>query len=151
MKFWKSTSVALVVLSLILSGGTVANARETVSSVGATPSSTVAHAATPALATASTTGQYEWVCVLANGSSYSMVNGEPTTNCKGSYLQKYLNGVQLQVISLTGGGVQATATITCVLAVTAGVLLVFTPGGGLVWLARTAARNAIAASNPCRA
>lgn len=145
MKIWKSVIAVAAVAALTLTGS-AANASE------AAPGTTsVKAAATAAVASSSPTGQYEWVCVLTNGNSWSMTNGQPLTQCHGSYLHKYLNGVRLQVINITAGSVKATASIACVATITAELILVLTPGGGWVWLAKTATRAALAASNPCRA
>lgn len=54
------------------------------------------------------TGDYEYICVGTDGSSYSMANGAPLSDCKGSYLQKYINGQQVDSISLTGTGAVAS-------------------------------------------
>jgi hypothetical protein len=85
------------------------------------------------------TGQYDYNCVLTNGSSYFMSPGSPLTNCKGSYLQKYINGVMVKSVALAYGG-GATATVPagaggCLLAVASGVALAFFPPSGvLAWV-----------------
>lgn len=87
---------------------------------------------------AAATGDYEYVCVGIDGNSYSMAQGEPTWNCKGSYLQKYLDGRQLAVYSLDGAGNPASTPpfeTGCVLAVASGVaLFVFPPTGAVAWV-----------------
>ncbi|WP_434389126.1 hypothetical protein [Melittangium boletus] len=49
-------------------------------------------------------GQYEWICVSTSGSSYSMAKGANLTSCKGSYLQKYINGRFIKAYPLTASG-----------------------------------------------
>ncbi len=90
---------------------------------------------------ASPTGQYEWVCVLTTGNTYSMRDGEPLTNCKGSYLQKYLNGRQLAVYRLAYDGNGAIANVKaegCLLAVAGGVLTILSPAWTLRYVASVA-------------
>jgi hypothetical protein len=58
-------------------------------------------------ANAEPAGQYEYVCVGTDGSSYSMAHGTALSTCKGSYLQKYINGKQIETIALTGHGTVA--------------------------------------------
>ena len=142
MKIAKSIIAAVAVTALLLTGTTAANAGER---------KPAAPQAVSVGAAASSTGEYEWVCVLGSGNSWSMADGQATTECVGTYLQKYLNGSLVEVVNITSGSVEATATIACVLAVTTSLILALTPGGGWVWLAKTGARAAIAASNPCRA
>ncbi|REK73438.1 hypothetical protein DX116_07785 [Aeromicrobium endophyticum] len=55
-------------------------------------------------ASAEPSGTYEYICVSTTGSSYSMAAGEKLGNCKGSYLQKYINGKQIESIPLDGSG-----------------------------------------------
>ncbi|KFF58007.1 hypothetical protein JF66_21835, partial [Cryobacterium sp. MLB-32] len=79
------------------------------------------------------TGNYEYNCVLTSGYSYFMSSGEPLTNCKGSYLQKYLDGRQLDSVALAyGGGAASTFnwSVGCILSVGSGVLLVVYPPTG---------------------
>ncbi|WP_431031264.1 hypothetical protein [Plantibacter sp. RU18] len=67
-------------------------------------------------ANAEPAGQYEYVCVGIDGSSYSMA----LSSCKGSYLQKYINGQQIETIALTGHGTVAdpnAITMDCVVAI----------------------------------
>lgn len=65
------------------------------------------------------TGKYYYSCVLSSGYTYSLQPKEPTKNCKGSYLQQYINGRQVHVYSLTSAGTPATYKPTrgCILAV----------------------------------
>ncbi|KFF58627.1 hypothetical protein JF66_17150, partial [Cryobacterium sp. MLB-32] len=83
------------------------------------------------------TGNYEYNCVLTSGYSYFMSSGEPLTNCKGSYLQKYLDGRQLDSVALAyGGGAASTFnwSVGCILSVGSGVLLVvYPPTGAIAW------------------
>lgn len=77
--------------------------------------------AVPVAAHAEPTGQYTYVCVLTNGSSYTMKNGEKLGNCKGSYLKKYINGNQVDSVHLAGNGEVAkplpAGTISCLIAI----------------------------------
>jgi hypothetical protein len=50
------------------------------------------------------TGNYEYNCVGADGSSYFLASGAPLTDCKGQFLQKYLDGSMLDSIDLAYGG-----------------------------------------------
>ena len=91
------------------------------------------------------TGDYEYVCVLTDGRLYSMAAGEPTTNCKGSYLQKYLDGRLLSTYHLAYGGGASTEfqwTSGCILATASGVLLIMSPGGTVVWYLSAAVTGA---------
>lgn len=77
--------------------------------------------AVPVAAHAEPTGQYSYICIGANGSSYTMRSGEKLGNCKGSYLKKYINGNQVDSIRLAGNGTLARPVkkeiIDCVVAV----------------------------------
>lgn len=59
-------------------------------------------------ASADPTGQYTYVCVRTDGTTYTLAAGDALNTCKGSYIQKYINGAQVQVIGLTGQGIPAT-------------------------------------------
>ncbi|MDN4613276.1 hypothetical protein P5G50_02320 [Leifsonia sp. F6_8S_P_1B] len=61
------------------------------------------HTAYPVVADPST-GVYSYNCVLQNGSSYFLAHGALLSTCKGSRLQKYLDGRNVQTIPLTGYG-----------------------------------------------
>ncbi|WP_241703482.1 hypothetical protein [Leifsonia shinshuensis] len=82
------------------------------------------------------TGVYSYNCVLQNGSSYFLQPGTALNTCKGSYLQKYINGTKVQTIALTGYGTpanpQAFGTPECYIAIGVGVATVYGPG----WLVR---------------
>lgn len=85
------------------------------------------------------TGQYEYICIGTDGNSWSLRAGEPTTNCHGSYLHKYINGVKVASYRLAlGGGIAAPRpawNTGCVLAVASGVaLFVFPPTGATAWV-----------------
>lgn len=91
-----------------------------------------------------TTGYYSYNCVLTNGSSYFMKPGEKLTNCKGSYLQKYINGKMVQSVSLVYNGKYTTklssAAGWCVVALTSVAVLAWDPPAATgVWLLGTAA------------
>lgn len=85
------------------------------------------------------TGQYEYICIGADGSSWSLRAGEPTTDCHGSYLHKYINGVKVASYRLAlGGGIAAPRpawSAGCVIAVASDVaLFVFPPTGATAWV-----------------
>lgn len=71
-------------------------------------------------ANAEPAGQYEYVCVGIDGSSYSMAKGSALSTCKGSYLQKYINGQQVSTTALTTDGAIAdpnAINMDCVVAI----------------------------------
>lgn len=71
-------------------------------------------------ANAEPAGQYQYVCVGIDGSSYSMAQGAALNTCKGSYLQKYINGQQISTIALTTDGAIAdpnAINMDCVVAI----------------------------------
>ncbi len=84
------------------------------------------HTAFPVVADP-TTGVYSYNCVLQNGSSYFIKPGTALSTCKGSRLQKYLNGRVVQTIPLTGYGYPANyrafGTPECYIALSAGLAL----------------------------
>jgi len=90
-----------------------------------------------------TTGQADYNCVLTNGSSYFMAPGSPLTNCKGSYLQKYYNGVMVKSVGLVYNGkytVKVTGSGWCILALAGGMTLAFTPvTATITWFVATVA------------
>ena len=95
-------------------------------------------AAFPVVADPTTTGVYSYSCVNPNGSSYFMKPNENLTNCKGSYIQKYINGRMVQSVALVyrgGANVKVTWKSGCLLTLgSIGAGLVFSPPtGGLAW------------------
>lgn len=109
---------------------------EPVAAAPANPAPVVA----PAAVAPAGTGDYEWMCVGIDGSIYSMAPGEPTSNCKGSYLQKYLDGRQLATYNLAYNGNGSLADPeagSCVLslAVEGAALVMSPPTGGAAWFA----------------
>ncbi|MFJ8896821.1 hypothetical protein ACIRCZ_19720 [Leifsonia sp. NPDC102414] len=81
-------------------------------------------------ATVVATGQYDYNCVLTDGSSYFMRHGEALTDCKGSYLQKYLDGRLIKSVGLVyngGASVQVTGKGGCLLTLGGIAALVFYP------------------------
>ncbi|UOE43167.1 hypothetical protein [Agromyces larvae] len=84
------------------------------------------------------TGEYEYICQMPDGNSWSLQVGEPTTDCHGSYLQKYINGSMVANYHLAYGGGAAQVppwNTGCVLAVASGVaLFVFPPTGATAWV-----------------
>lgn len=84
------------------------------------------------------TGEYEYICIGTDGSSWSLASGEPTTDCHGSYLHKYINGVMVANYHLAYGGGAAQnppGNIGCVLAIAGTVsLFYFPPTGVAAWV-----------------
>lgn len=153
---WRKANVAIAALSMALLGTTpplAAIATEVgYPTVGTTTHrASASHTAPPApmalsqsravsarIARAST-GQYEYICIGSDGSSWSLRIGEPTTDCHGSYLLKYINGVQVASYRLSiGGGIAAPVapwSTGCVVAVASGVaLFLFPPTGATAWV-----------------
>jgi hypothetical protein len=65
-------------------------------------------------------GKYVYVCVGTDGSSYTMASGAELGSCKGSYLQKYINGAQVDTIALTTSGAIAdpdALSLDCLVAI----------------------------------
>jgi len=95
------------------------------------------------------TGQYTYVCIASDGSSNTLRDGERLSNCKGSYLKKYINGNLVSSLRLnadaTEGRSLTRAEIECVIAfvpVGGGIIRVIKVGGKLasyVGLARNVA------------
>ncbi|WP_456697947.1 hypothetical protein [Aeromicrobium sp. P5_D10] len=85
-------------------------------------------------ASAEPSGNYDYVCVSTNGTSYTMADGEKLSNCKGSYLQKYINGQQVETVHLTGQGTPASPNQLdgyCIVGLALGgtAAIVFPPAG----------------------
>ena len=102
-------------------------------------------------APASATGEYEYICQLTNGSSWSLASGESTTDCHGSFLQKYINGTMVANYNLVyDGGAQdfvPSGDGWCILALarTAAAALAAPGTGGsslLLWVTGVAAASA---------
>lgn len=146
----KGGLAALAIAALLLSGAAPAAAAETVAPTKARSSGTVA--ATPAIQPMSSpTGQYEWICILTSGHSYSMRNGEPLTNCKGSYLHRYINGRHVGTYRLAyGGGAVDYKAEGCLFAIIGGVLGVMSPAMTIRWVLSTAV-GGIGAYSACAA
>ena len=96
----------------------------------------------PVVADPTTTGVYSYNCVLQNGSSYFLKPGERLSNCKGSRLQKYINGKNVQTIALNGygypGNPAAFGTLDCVVAILGAAGSVYGIGGAAVLTAKGA-------------
>ncbi|WP_155885489.1 hypothetical protein [Cryocola sp. 340MFSha3.1] len=77
------------------------------------------------------TGVYSYNCVLTNGSSYFMAPGSALTNCKGSYLKKYINGAMVKSVALAynGGGsaVKVTGAGWCIASLAGVAALAWNP------------------------
>jgi hypothetical protein len=72
------------------------------------------------VAQADPAGKYVYVCVGTDGSSYTMASGAELGSCKGSYLQKYINGAQVDTIALTTSGAIAdpdALSLDCLVAI----------------------------------
>ncbi|MEN0083366.1 MAG: hypothetical protein AAGC66_01240 [Leifsonia sp.] len=105
------------------------------------------HTAFPVVADPTTTGVYSYNCVNPNGSSYFMKPGEKLTNCKGSFLQRYVNGKMVQSIKLAYGGGAAgnppKNLAGCIISLGSGVVMVFFPPTSAAgWFWTTAATGA---------
>lgn len=129
----KFTTASLSACLMLGTAGTQASASE-VSSVPPGPSSGLEHVQSePA-------GQYYYSCTATNGSVYWLTPGEPTTNCRGSYLGKYINGARVASYNLTEGGMRAApraeqlAVIDCMLAAVGATTAVLTTAGTAGWL-----------------
>lgn len=110
-------------------------AAATVLAFGAIGTANAADSLTPREAA----GQYYYECVLTNGTSYWLKSGEPTTNCKGSYLHRYINGKLVANIHLTPNGAIATEyhfdpSAECVLGITTTAYAILTANGKVAWV-----------------
>lgn len=140
-KLMSIACAGIVLLSVGLTAGPASAESVVAPPMAATEVTNSVPGSVPASVLMPMTGNYEYNCVLSNGSSYFMAPGEALTNCHGSYLQKYLDGRQLSSISLTYGGVVATNPPVgwvwgtgCILSVASGVaLVVFPPSGAIAW------------------
>ncbi|ALV47913.1 hypothetical protein MB46_19805 (plasmid) [Arthrobacter alpinus] len=86
-------------------------------------------------------GKYYYNCVNTNGTSYFVPAGADLSTCKGSYLQTYINGVQIRVASLTTAGAlanPAAITMDCAVAVVGAAILVVTAEFSWVYVASAA-------------
>lgn len=119
----RNGGIAVVVgAAMLLSGISSANAAEAPAKVAS--SMVVA----PMGSGASPTGQYDWNCVLTSGYTYFLPDGEPLSNCKGSYLQRYQNGKQLESYRLAyGGGAVNYKAEGCLITVLGGILTIMSP------------------------
>lgn len=147
----KGGLAALAIAALLLSSAAPAAAAETVAPTKARSTGTVA--ATPAIQpmSSSPTGQYEWICILTSGHSHSLANGEPLTNCKGSYLHRYINGRHVATYRLAyGGGAVDYKAEGCLFAIIGGVLGVMSPALTIRWVLSTAV-GGIGAYQACAA
>ncbi|MBF4562874.1 hypothetical protein ITJ43_12085 [Microbacterium sp. VKM Ac-2870] len=87
------------------------------------------------------TGQYEYICQMPDGNSWSLYVGEQTTDCKGSFLQKYINGNMVANYPLVynGGGYYSSVPPFpwgCALAIYGGLMLViYPPETAVAWVA----------------
>ncbi|MFG6402659.1 hypothetical protein [Microbacterium sp. P04] len=143
-----AVAAALVVGSATAASAAVPAAAPTAVSTAAAPAVST-DAATAASSGAGATGQYEYVCVYTDGSSVSLPAGS-VADCTGaSYLQTYLDGVQLESVALTSAGDPATASPQCIIAVAGSVIVGLIPGGArIVYFAMDVAD--VFNYNPCQ-
>ncbi|MDQ2791429.1 MAG: hypothetical protein M3Y73_17635, partial [Actinomycetota bacterium] len=128
-----ATALAVAGLMVTVPANAATSSAQTVSSKSAT--TPASRAPTPHASPNEATGQYYWNCVGVDGSSYFLAPGAPTTDCKGSYLQKYLDGNQLAVYHLAyGGGAASETGFGCILATAGGVLLILQPELTPIWV-----------------
>ncbi|MEU8258107.1 hypothetical protein AB0C06_28020 [Micromonospora inaquosa] len=133
-----------VLATLIVAAGAVAPQASSAAAAAPAGNITTSHVATtstvpaPSAPLAIQTGEYEYNCIGTDGSSFWIGPGRPTTDCHGSYLQKYLDGNLLATYNLAYGGGAAQNppwNTGCVLAIAGGVaLFVFPPTGVAAWV-----------------
>ena len=96
-------------------------------------------------------GQYTYVCISTSGSSYILAPGAALSTCKGSYLHKYINGVKVLTIPLTGYGTPVnpnSVSMDCLIAIVGTGASVLTLGGGWSYVGLAASVYGL---NTCRA
>ncbi|MEU5672353.1 hypothetical protein ACGF3C_23200 [Micromonospora sp. NPDC047762] len=140
MKKLMTTLAAFVVAASVVVAPQAANAAPVVpaSSIARSHEATTTTAPTPVAPKLFETGEYDYFCLGADGSGFWLSQGEPTTNCHGSYLLKYIDGNQVGSYNLAyGGGAAQTPpwNTGCVLALAGGVaLFIFPPTGAVAWV-----------------
>lgn len=88
------------------------------------------------------TGEYEYICIMPDGNSWSLYVGEPTTDCHGSFMHKYINGSMVANISLAP---QPASSINphawdCIFALAGSVALIWDPPAETwIWITSAAA------------
>jgi hypothetical protein len=105
-------------------------------------SSTAALALATSRAPLAIESYYEYICQLADGNSWSLSSGEPTDDCHGTYLQKYINGSMVANYNLTLCRRQRgqhppgyPVSDDCALALFGTVgLVLFPPTGAVAWV-----------------
>ena len=92
----------------------------------------------PVAAHAEPAGQYSYVCISSVGSSNTLRDGERLSNCRGTYLKKYINGNMVSSLRLNAAGTEGRsltrAEIECIIAfvpVGGGIIRVIKIGGKL--------------------
>ncbi|WP_344405838.1 hypothetical protein [Dactylosporangium fulvum] len=130
-----------ILATLIVATAVVAPQAASAATVAPAGDLTMRHVATTSTVPAPPaiqTGEYEYNCIGVDGSSFWLSPGRPTTDCHGSYLQKYLDGNLLASYNLAYGGGAAQNppwNTGCVLAIASGVaLFVFPPTGVAAWV-----------------
>jgi hypothetical protein len=116
----------------------------------------------PALvANAEAAGQYTYVCVQADGNSYTMKHGTKTLSCHGTYLQQYINGKMIRAVPLFDHGSltklkpiskKSAACLFGLISVAGGTAaIVFTEGGATPIAVGIVSSGAIATLIDCTA
>ncbi|WP_136028482.1 hypothetical protein [Microbacterium sp. PF5] len=104
----------------------------------ATSAQTEVRTASPIGSATMSTGQYEYICIGSDGSSWSLRVGEPTTDCHGSFLHKYISGVMVAnyKLSVTGTVIDHPKPdpIGCLMSIVSGVFGVLSADGSLIWI-----------------
>ena len=139
MKKLMTSLAALIVAAGVVVAPQAANAATLApASITGSHEATSTTAPTPPALTPFETGEYDYFCLGADGSGFWLSQGEPTTNCHGSYLLKYIDGNQVGSYNLAyGGGAAQTPPwdIGCVLALAGGVaLFIYPPTGAVAWV-----------------
>lgn len=86
------------------------------------------------------TGDYEYICQMPDGNSWSLQVGEATSDCHGSFLQKYINGEMVANYPLVydGGSVYSGVPPfpwACALGIYGVyVLALYPPTDGVAWV-----------------
>lgn len=105
----------------------------------------------PVAAHAEPAGQYSYICISSDGSSNTLRDGEKLSNCKGTFLKKYINGQMVSSLRLNLSGTEGRpftrGEILCMISfipVGGNVVRVIKVGGKLasyVGVTRAATRN----------
>ena len=81
-------------------------------------------------------GRYYYECVSPSGTSYWLKSGEPTTNCQGSYLKRYINGNLVATYHLSVGGAPGRnvnkSDLDCIIAIVGTSAAILSLNGSIV-------------------